>query len=125
MTTNSLPSVQTCGSDSSDKTWGHITGLRRSVSTGGCQRLKEQEMKPEERSLRWLIDKWLAPTPATPVRVTRYGRANPHPRRCVLAQSSGPAGPLEIFFFRHDDGSWCVFPPASSGPVMHAYPRVG
>jgi hypothetical protein len=75
-------------------------------------------MNPEERSLRSLIEKWLGPTPATPVRLTRYGRVNSSQIRCVLAQSSEPTRALSIFFFRHDDGGWCVFPPAVSGPVM-------
>jgi hypothetical protein len=27
---------------------------------------------------------------------------------------------MEIVFFRHDDGSWCVFPPAPRRPAMGA-----
>lgn len=79
-------------------------------------------MRSEEKSLRWLIDKWMARTPASPVRVTRYGQVRSGQGRYVLAQSSGDARSLMIFFFRHDDGSWCVFPPASKRPAMHAYP---
>lgn len=80
-------------------------------------------MRPEEKSLRWLIDKWMAPTLATPVRVTRYGRPNASSGRCVLVQSSGAARSLSIFFFRHEDGSWSVSPPVSKRPMMHAYPN--
>jgi hypothetical protein len=82
-------------------------------------------MNLEERSLRWLIDKWLAPAPAAPVRLTRYGGANSSQRRCVLVQSSDPIRPLAIFFFRYDDGSWCVFPPVPRGPMLHVYPQTG
>jgi hypothetical protein len=82
-------------------------------------------MNPEERSLRWLIDKWLAPTPASPVRLTRYGRTSSSQRRFVLLQTSGTIPPLAIYFFQHDDGVWRVFPPARSGPIMHVYPRTG
>jgi hypothetical protein len=31
-------------------------------------------------------------------------------------------GSLTIVFFRHDDGSWNVFPANRSAPAMHAYP---
>ncbi|MBB5443762.1 MULTISPECIES: hypothetical protein [unclassified Paraburkholderia] len=78
-------------------------------------------MNTDQKSLRWLIDKWLAPTPAMPVRLKRYGRANSSQRRCVRVESLRTTGSLAIFFFRHDDGSWRVFPPASRRPVMHAY----
>ncbi|SOE54715.1 hypothetical protein SAMN05446635_0770 [Burkholderia sp. OK233] len=82
-------------------------------------------MNLEETSLRWLIDKWLAPTPAAPIRLTRYGGTNSKQRRCVLAQSSEPTRPFAIFFFRHDDGCWCVFPPVPRGPMLHVYPQTG
>ncbi|TDN59173.1 hypothetical protein [Paraburkholderia sp. BL10I2N1] len=80
-------------------------------------------MNTDQKSLRWLIDKWLAPTPAMPVRLIRYGLAGSRQRRCVRVESLRPTGLLAIFFFQHDDGSWCVFPPATRGPVMHTYPR--
>lgn len=76
-------------------------------------------MRSDEKSLRWLIDKWLAPTPATPVRVTRFGHAQLSRRRYVSVEASPSARPLTIFFFRHDDGSWCVFPPTDR-PAMRA-----
>ncbi|RKE36441.1 hypothetical protein B0G76_2626 [Paraburkholderia sp. BL23I1N1] len=77
-------------------------------------------MNSEEKSLRRLIEKWLAPTPAYPVRVTRVGRANLNQSRVVLAQTFGSATPIEIFF-RHDDGAWRVFPPAPKCAAMRAY----
>jgi hypothetical protein len=81
--------------------------------------LKEKVMRSDEKSLRWLIEKWLAPTPAMPVRVTRFGHARLSQRRYVCVEASRCARPLAIFFFRHDDGSWCVFPP-SDRPAMRA-----
>lgn len=75
-------------------------------------------MNTGERSLRLLIDKWLAPTPAMPAHVIRLSRASSHPRRCVCVEASRPTGLLKIFFFKHDDGSWCVFPPAAARQTM-------
>jgi hypothetical protein len=82
--------------------------------------LKEMTMNGSEKSLRRLIDKWLAPTPAIPVRVTRFTGMQSNQRRYVCVEAARPAGSLAIFFFRHDDGSWCVFPPATVRPAMRA-----
>ncbi|HEV3104091.1 MAG TPA: hypothetical protein VGZ01_00160 [Trinickia sp.] len=69
-------------------------------------------------SLRQLVDKWLAPTPSTPARVTRIGRMPLERRRYIRVETAHTTGTLAIFFFRHDDGSWCVFPPAVARPAM-------
>nr|WP_224032538.1 hypothetical protein [Paraburkholderia caribensis] len=72
-------------------------------------------------SLRSAIDKWLAPTPAAPVRLTRFSRAATRPLRCIRVESLLAPGSPAIVFFRHDDGSWCVFPPSSERPTMRAW----
>lgn len=79
-------------------------------------------MNPGEKSLRTLIDKWLAPTPASPVRITRlrFSRTASNEARCVCVRAARTTGPLAIFFFRHDDGWWYVFPPAYERPAMRA-----
>ncbi|CDY74620.1 FIG00454712: hypothetical protein [Caballeronia glathei] len=66
-----------------------------------------------EQSLRWQVEKWLAPAPATPVHVTRFSRTGRGGRRYVCVETSSPAGVRTLFFFRHDDGSWSVFPPSA------------
>ncbi|QCP49918.1 hypothetical protein FAZ95_12475 [Trinickia violacea] len=71
-----------------------------------------------QSTLRRLVDKWLAPTPAAPARVIRFSRMPMHRRRYVCIETSHSSGTLSIFFFRHDDGSWCVFPPAAERPAM-------
>ncbi|RDK01472.1 hypothetical protein DLM46_16750 [Paraburkholderia lacunae] len=70
-------------------------------------------MTTAEKSLRLLVEKWLTPTSATPVRVTRFGRTASNGRRYVCVEALRPEGPVALFFFRHDDGSWRVFPPES------------
>jgi hypothetical protein len=72
-------------------------------------------------SLRSLVEKWLAPSPATPVRVTRFGRMRSSQRRYVCVEGLRPAGALAIYFFHHDDGEWRVFPPADECPAMSAH----
>ncbi|MGF6920539.1 hypothetical protein [Paraburkholderia sp. 40] len=71
-----------------------------------------------EKSLHWLVDKWLAPGPAMPAHVTRFSRTRSTRKRYVQVETSRPAGTLTIVFFRHDDGSWCVFPPETDRPAM-------
>ncbi|MGA3251790.1 MAG: hypothetical protein ABSD12_27180 [Paraburkholderia sp.] len=77
-------------------------------------------MNASERSLRLVVEKWFAPTLAMPVRVTGFGRTASNRRRYVRIEAIRPAGLLVIFFFRHDDGSWNVFPPIAEMPAMRA-----
>ncbi|CAG4897515.1 hypothetical protein [Paraburkholderia saeva] len=74
-------------------------------------------MNAAEKSLHQAVDKWLAPTPAMPARVTRFchGLAR---RRYVCVEALRPGGLLSIIFFRHADGSWNVFPPSDVRPAM-------
>jgi hypothetical protein len=77
-------------------------------------------MNPAESSLRLLVDKWLAPNARVPARVVRFSRLQENRLRYVCVEAVHPAGTIAIFFFRHGDGSWCVFPPAASRPFMMA-----
>ena len=65
-----------------------------------------------EQSLRFLVEKWLGPVVA-PVHVTQFGRTKWDNTRYVRVETSSPDGGRSLFFFRHDDGRWCVFPPTS------------
>lgn len=78
-------------------------------------------MSTMNRSLRLLVEKWLGPTPAVPVRVTRFGRMSSNQRHYVCVEAMRPAGALAIYFFLHDDGVWCVFPPAVDRPAMRVH----
>ncbi|MBC8752265.1 hypothetical protein OKW42_004724 [Paraburkholderia sp. WC7.3d] len=75
-------------------------------------------MRSVDRSLRLLVEKWIRPTPATPVRVIRFGRIPSSRRRYVCVEALLPAAALVIYFFLHDDGTWHVFPPAVERPAM-------
>ncbi|MGF6756567.1 hypothetical protein [Paraburkholderia sp. GAS334] len=78
-------------------------------------------MNSAEKSLRFLVDKWLAPTPTTRLRVIQFGRIGRigcERRRYVRVEALAPSGSRAIFFFRHDDGFWCVFPPSIARPAL-------
>lgn len=73
-----------------------------------------------ERSLRFQVEKWLAPGPTTSVHVVEFSRTQLGRRRYVCVETMQPAGLRALFFFRHDDGCWHVFPPAADRPPMSA-----
>lgn len=80
-------------------------------------------MVATEKSLHWIVDKWLAPTLAMPARVCYVRRSGTRHGRLVCVEALRPGGALSIVFFRHDDGSWNVFPPAADRPAMNGYRR--
>lgn len=83
--------------------------------------LVEETMKTGEMSLHLLVDKWLAPSSTVPARVTQFIHARGDAWRYVRVEAAQPTGVLAFFFFLHDDGSWCVFPPASKRPSMSTH----
>jgi hypothetical protein len=68
-------------------------------------------MSTMHSSLRFLIEKWLGYNPTMPARVIRFGHTHSDRRRYVCVETWRPTGALTIYFFRHDDGTWCVYPP--------------
>jgi len=73
------------------------------------------------KSLRSLVHKWLGPTSGTPVKISRFNRRQSNQRTYVHIELLLQSGPVGLFFFRHDDGSWCVFPPNSERPVLRVH----
>lgn len=67
-------------------------------------------------SLRAVIEKWVGRTTTNPIRVIRHRDARS--RRYVHVLLSRSKTAHMIFFFRHDNGSWNVFPPESQRPAM-------
>ncbi|MCP2091784.1 UNVERIFIED_ORG: hypothetical protein J2Y81_007890 [Paraburkholderia sediminicola] len=76
-------------------------------------------MSTMDSSLRSLVAKWLGSNPATPARVIRFGHIRSNRRRYVCVEALRPAGALTIYFFLHDDGMWCVYPPEVKRPTMN------
>ncbi|TCG03956.1 hypothetical protein BZM27_44465 [Paraburkholderia steynii] len=68
------------------------------------------------RSLRNMVQDWLAPDPKRGFRVSHVGRSGHGRYVCVVADNG--AGSRAMFFFRHRDGSWCIFPPQPERPAM-------
>lgn len=74
-----------------------------------------------EGTLRSLVEKWLGPVSATPVRITRSGRAQSNQGVYVHIELLLERGTVGLFFFRHRDGSWRMFPPEAERPVMRVH----
>ncbi|CAG4926980.1 hypothetical protein [Paraburkholderia gardini] len=76
-------------------------------------------MNTRETSLRRLVERWFGPDPAMRARVTMFSHAQASRWRYVCVASGRPSGELSIFFFRHEDGSWSVFPPETRRATMN------
>ncbi|HZZ13238.1 MAG TPA: hypothetical protein VFE79_21335 [Paraburkholderia sp.] len=75
-------------------------------------------MNRRESALRLMIGKWFVSTPTIPVRIKRLERPRSGRRRYVAVEVSRGAGGAAIWFFRHHDGSWKVFPPEVERPAI-------
>jgi hypothetical protein len=75
-------------------------------------------MSYREYSLRALVDKWLGHVDCAHMQITNFSHGRTKHRRFVQVMAIRPSGTLEFVFFRHDDGSWGMFPPNDRGPMM-------
>jgi hypothetical protein len=75
-----------------------------------------------EKCLRTLVSKWFGSSAVATLRVMEFSRTGTDRRRYVRIGAARADESLTIVFFRHDDGSWNVFPAKADGPVMRAYP---
>src|SRR5579864_4937808 len=79
---------------------------------------QEAEMSAGGQSLRWLIDKWFGLGAGNAYRLTRSPCAESSSCRYVCLEAIRTGCALKIFFFRHEDRSWSVFPPAPKRPTL-------
>ncbi|ACC76404.1 hypothetical protein VOI32_39640 [Paraburkholderia caribensis] len=75
-------------------------------------------MADAERSLRAMVEHWLAPDPSGRVRVKRFSHRRTAQARYVCVETVRTGQLVEMFFFRHGDGTWHVFPPPRERPAM-------
>ena len=68
-------------------------------------------MNAGDKSLRSLVRKWFGVDANFSVQIVEVGRTFPDRRRYVRIGAMGSESSSSIVFFRHDDGSWNVFPP--------------
>jgi hypothetical protein len=68
-------------------------------------------MERVERSLRFMVEKWLLIVPAMSVRVTRGNLARSRQGRYVRIETSLSTGAFALYLFPQGDGTWDVSPP--------------
>lgn len=78
-------------------------------------------MEMTERSLRFMVEKWLLMAPAMSVRVIRGSRTRSNQRRYVCVEASLSTGTFAIYLFREADGTWGVFPPTAERAAMSVF----
>lgn len=71
-------------------------------------------MVTTKSSLRGLREKLQATAGAKPVRVLALHGSQDGQTCRVCIEIMRPDGPIVLFFFRHRDGTWHVFPPADN-----------
>lgn len=81
----------------------------------------QERVKFLEGSLRSLVDKWLWQSQAASVRVTHFSRTADGRTRFVCVEIAREERALSFLFFRHPNGTWQVFPPASQRPMMRCH----
>jgi hypothetical protein len=80
-------------------------------------------MNPIRTSLRVQIEKWFGPVSRQALRITRMGHSSVGGIRCVMVEGVQPNESCTVVFFRHNDGSWRLYPPETPRPSMCTYPR--
>ena len=79
-------------------------------------------MVASEQSLRVRVEKWLGAVNAGPLHVRSIHRIRAGRHRCVCIEVERTSGSafhsFTLFFFRHDDGAWHVYPPEAVRPAM-------
>jgi hypothetical protein len=76
-------------------------------------------MSKRMTSLRLLMHDWLGQVDH--VRVSRPTRSRQMPWRAVRIEVMRSSTMFVIVFFRHGDGSWCVYPPSHRVPTLQVH----
>jgi hypothetical protein len=75
-------------------------------------------MATAARSLRSMVEYWLYPALGNTVHIAEFGKNGNGFGRYVCVEVVKPAGIVSMYFFRHRDGRWRVFPAEVERPVM-------
>jgi hypothetical protein len=73
-------------------------------------------MERPGRSLRAMVQDFLSPDAERGFRVSHYGRSRIGRYVCVVADNGTCS--KAMFFYRHRDGNWCIFPAERERPAM-------
>lgn len=88
---------------------------RQSEHQTNASSQQDEEPPAVVLSLRSQIKKWLSPANTGAVRLTRHESTI---GQCVRAELVSAPRSQTLFFFKHPDGAWRVFPPRPAQPTM-------
>ena len=91
--------------------------MRQMARRFGVDVEQETAVSLSGKSLRTLVDKWIGV--ANGIRVTQFSHGRNQQYRFVRVEGPADDRPIAFIFFRHADGSWCVFPPERRRPAMN------
>jgi hypothetical protein len=72
-------------------------------------------------SLRLMVEQWLAADSTTDVRVIEFKNRRSSQQCYVCVEKVKAGGPITVYFFRHKDGTWSIFPPRQERPAFRAF----
>ena len=75
-------------------------------------------MAAGDTSLRFQVERLVGSTPDDTMRVRFIERSRVGSTRRLCMRIEWPRGSLPLFFFRHADGTWHLFPPGHCRPEM-------
>lgn len=75
-------------------------------------------MASAEKSLHAMVEFWLAPTSMDAVHVVEFKNRRAKRQCYVCVEADRTAGAAALFFFRHNDGLWHIFPQGRERPCM-------
>ncbi|VVE58001.1 hypothetical protein PTE30175_05165 [Pandoraea terrae] len=70
-------------------------------------------MLTEDRSLRSVVEKWFGRDSHSSLHLSRVMHSQLGRNHCLRVDLPHSGNFITVFFFRHDDGGWSVFPPAT------------
>jgi hypothetical protein len=86
---------------------------------GGTAWSMEMSMASGEESLRRMVEGWLAPDSTDLIRVVEFRSSRARGECYVCVEALKAEGPVAMFFFRHEDRKWYVYPSERKQPSIN------
>ncbi|SKD04453.1 hypothetical protein SAMN05445504_9232 [Burkholderia sp. CF099] len=72
------------------------------------------------KSLRLMVEHWFAADPSKGIRVVEFRNRRSKHECYVRVEALTGTGPVAMFFFRHEDKTWRIYPPSRAKPILQA-----
>lgn len=75
-------------------------------------------MTSDGKSLRLMVEHWLVRDSSNGVRVLKFRHRPSEQERYVCIETLRGENSVAMFFFRHQDGTWRIYPPSRERPAL-------